>query len=357
MSDSESEDRQPEGEAPDGIMAAIQQMESAFNSSLRQVTSRIDQLTELVLSKPSGAETPKGRTAKVAESPKGKSPLHGGPWRRKSASSSAESRAEDEQVAETTHWADRTGNLADGPILEFPDDDDEQDPACEVQVSEHTQKLLTSVFTHTVTNTERRKVRQEFLVPNVDNTRCPKLDSIFKAPGSAFKGEAKSAESDLSRIQAYVLDPVGPLVQLLEGTREGTLTKEAAESAITAAITFVGNASSHISKLRRKKVLKELNPDLQDLAGDDTLFKVAAPKLFGTGFEKTLKERAEAMKLLKGARPPQKGAQKQFFRGTHPSGPRRGGGYNTNRGGRGRLQPYQYARGKDSYNNRFPPKR
>ena len=46
------------------------------------------------------AETQKRRTAKVAESPEGKSPLdlHGVPWRRKSTSSNAESQAEDERV-------------------------------------------------------------------------------------------------------------------------------------------------------------------------------------------------------------------------------------------------------------------
>ena len=73
MSDNESKDRQPQDETPNGIMADIQQMESAFNSLLRQVTSRVNQLTELVLSEPSRAETQKGRTAKGAESPKSKS--------------------------------------------------------------------------------------------------------------------------------------------------------------------------------------------------------------------------------------------------------------------------------------------
>ena len=103
----------------------------------------------------------------------------------KSASSSAESRAEDERVAEPTCLADRTGNLADGPVPEFPDD--EEDPASEVLVSEHKQKLLTSVFAHTMTNTERRKMRQEFLVPNVDNTM--KVPKKSWTPFSKLQGQ------------------------------------------------------------------------------------------------------------------------------------------------------------------------
>ena len=82
---------------------------------------------------------------------------------------------------------------------------------------------MTASFSKTLPNAERRRLRQEFLVPRVDNTRCPKLDAIFKAPGSSLKGEAKSAESDLARIQAFVLDPVGPLVQALEGVKERSL--------------------------------------------------------------------------------------------------------------------------------------
>ncbi len=74
------------------------------------------------------------------------------------------------------------------------------------------------------------------------------MPPIFKSPGSSLKGEAKSAESDLARI----LCP-GPLVQALEGVKEKTLEFVDAEAALTSAITLLGNESSQISKLRRKK--------------------------------------------------------------------------------------------------------
>ena len=97
--------------------------------------------SNLVLSKPSGAETQKTRTVKGAQSPSLETRLSGEPGfeakslpkardlftevrgERKSASSSVESRAEDKQVAEPTHLADKTGNLADEPIPEFPNDE------------------------------------------------------------------------------------------------------------------------------------------------------------------------------------------------------------------------------------------
>ncbi len=77
-----------------------------------------------------------------------------------------------------------------------------------------------------------------------------------------------------------MLDPVGPLVQLLEQTETGTVSQEEAAATITNTIQFLGNASAQISRLRRKRVLKEFNPDIQDLADDDTNFEGSAPHRF-----------------------------------------------------------------------------
>ena len=55
-----------------------------------------------------------------------------------------------------------------------------------------------------------------FHVPKVEETRCPKQDSVFKTAGLSLKGEAQAFEQDLARIQTFVLDPIRPLVQLLE---------------------------------------------------------------------------------------------------------------------------------------------
>ena len=95
-------------------------------------------------------------------------------------------------------------------------------------------------------------------------------------------------------------------------------------------IAVLGNASSQISRLRRKKILKAVNPSIQDLAED--LFSGSAPNLFGSGFERKMKDRAKSMKLIASASKPPPGPKK-FFRGGRPTAPQRGGGQ-ARRGGR-----------------------
>ena len=342
--------RQSSAEATGSLLAAIEKMGSNMSASMEAMASKIEQLA----SKPPPTESGKQRKPAGTELPtKGKKP-RGAESSSKGKGRLVESRdtelsGEDTSDSEEDHWADRQGDVRDMQTPVFYDSDDE----VSLEVSEDTSKLLSKSFTTTLPNAERRRVKQDFPVPRVNVTKCPKLDPIFKAPGAALKGEAKSAESELGRIQAFMLDPVGPLVQTLEGIRAGTLTYEDADHAISSAISLLGNASSHISKLRRKKVLKELNPDILDLVEEDSHFTKAAPNLFGSGFEKTMKERAEAMKLLKGAKKTE-GARKPFFRSTRPPRPHRGGGY-FSRGvvRRGRYQPYpRRGSGRGDYHHR-----
>ena len=75
------------------------------------------------------------------------------------------------------------------------------------------------------------------------------------------------------------------------------LSVEQFKAALYAAIQLLGNASAQVSRLRRKKILKSINPEIQDLAEED-LFSAAAPYLFGEGFEQKMKDRAESLKIL-----------------------------------------------------------
>ena len=117
-------------------------------------------------------------------------------------------------------------------------------------------------------------------------------------------------------MHAFVLDLVGPLVQLLELCQSGIMEQDEAILTLFVAITLLGNTSPQISRLRRKKVLKELNADIQDLANKEDIFKEAAPKPFGNGFERIAKEMAEAEKLLK------EEIKKPFFEPTASPTPR-----------------------------------
>ena len=55
--------------------------------------------------------------------------------------------------------------------------------------------------------------------------------------------------------------------------------------------------------LRKKRVLKAVNPDIQDLTDKDEPFTKASPDLFGSGFRARMKEWAESIKILKVAKP------------------------------------------------------
>ena len=213
---------------------------------------------------------------------------------------------------------------------------DDEDGATEsptsITLSEDNTTLITSSFTATLPNATRRKVRSNFPLPEIQETRCPWLDSLFKS--SLLAAEAKAADTELACIQAFVLDSVGPLIRILKATEEDQTSEDSVsldeeKVAIADALRLLGNASAQISRLRRKKILKAVNPEIQDLADED-IFASAAPDLFGQDFEGKMKERAESLKLLNAASKPP--PSKKFFRGSRPTRPQRGGGQN--RGGR-----------------------
>ena len=122
----------------------------------------------------------------------------------------------------------------------------------------------------------------------------------------------KDTETELTRIQAMIHDLIGPLTTLLHDFENvgGELTSEQFQMTLGSAFTLLFNASAQVSHLRRKKILKAVNPEIQDLAGED-IFSVASPLLFGEGFEKRMKERTEALKILSAAKTSKQ--PKQFF--------------------------------------------
>ena len=113
----------------------------------------------------------------------------------------------------------------------------------------------------------------------MSETSCPNLDPVFK---SSVKAEVKTADSELARIEAFMLDSVGPLASVLNAMEKcgDDFTLEDAQSALRNAIKLLGNTSSQICRLRRQKILKAVNPDIQDLA-DEEIYSDAAPNLFG----------------------------------------------------------------------------
>ena len=108
------------------------------------------------------------------------------------------------------------------------------------------------------------------------------------------------------------------MVEVLEGIDPGSISVEDARSALSESLCLLANASAQISRLRRKRILKAVNPDIQDLADEDKPFTKASPYLFGSGLEARMKERAESVRLLEATKPP----SKKFFGPAAPLSPR-----------------------------------
>ena len=137
-------------------------------------------------------------------------------------------------------------------------------------------------------NADRRQLQQQFIVPDATFTASPRLDKVMAAECSK---STKSADQQLSRIQALFLDAVGPLSGLLDSINKGTeVALDDVEGAVKAALTFIGNASSQCTSLRRVGILEEYNKDLVSFSQEsDDLFASATSTLFGPSFaEKAL---------------------------------------------------------------------
>lgn len=169
-------------------------------------------------------------------------------------------------------------NWADISVDEVPDysvplnrEDDPEDSRPTLQVSENTAKVLKAAFTQLLSNQSRLQTRKPFQFPDVEVAWCPKL----------LQREQKQPDTTLARLQSLVLDAVAPLTVLLEQAQSGSLTGEQVTDAAQAAITLLGNATTQISRERRKKVILSLNKSVHPLAEDEEVFQDAAPLLQG----------------------------------------------------------------------------
>ena len=221
------------------------------------------------------------------------------------------------------HWGERDVDkrLNDySAILTWPDEESGEDPSVRptIRVSESTAKTLKSAFKKPLSNTTQLQVRKAYAFPNVEDTRCPKLDCAIK---QNLKKDVKDTDSNAARLQIFIIDAVTPLVFILEEAQKGTLTSQSAAEAAKAALLLLGNASAQMTKERRQKVTKDLNKDLMSLAKDPEMFEDAAPLLFGALFEKEMKEHLEPEVSQTVDGPPKLGAEVTSFfsRGPPPA--------------------------------------
>ena len=270
-----------------------------------------------------------------------------------------------ERQEKATSQAKRDSSVLEEDLVEddfkeddlFEEDNTGDTKSLTFPVSEATKAFLQTAFCvpKPADNKVRRAWRSKFGLPEGDETRCPKLDSIIKGE---LPKEALEADRKLSRFQNFVLDATGPLVAALEELSNSDAPDPSlVTAAVQQSLMFLGNTAAHLSQERRTKALARLNPDLKSLV-DDEDFSKAAPFLFGSGFEKKAKERAEALECLRKASNPstQKSGQpprKQFFRGSRSqqTGGSGSGYYHRQRD----TRPYQRQRQNfrtQSYNSR-----
>ena len=309
--DSQSADPAITGQsATNRILTELRNMRSSFGGMIEDINTRVDELSEKVNNPP-----PSTAPSQIPEST---------PARR--------------------HWADDDSTAQDRPLVgpHCWNNSDDEDGDCQravIKLSEEDEKLVRTVFSSTLPNAERRRLRNSYPTTGLPQTKCPRLDPVFKS-SLASKTDTKAIDSELARAQAFILDPIGPLTYILgklesdQGVSSEELGKTLRES-----ITLLGNASSQISRTRRKRVLKTLNPKMQDMAEEQELFGDSAPNLFGNGFESKMKERSDSLRILEKSSGPPPAKKRQFFRQSHPTGPQRGGG-SANRGGSYRSRNY-----------------
>ena len=121
-------------------------------------------------------------------------------------------------------WADReVGGLENYPDdLSWPISDDEIEaddppeekspPGTTISLSEDNSRLVAS-STKVLAPDDRKRLRSAFPCPELQETRCPRLDPIFKT--ASIQKETKVIDAELAQIPALIHDPVAPLIRLL----------------------------------------------------------------------------------------------------------------------------------------------
>ena len=224
------------------------------------------------------------------------------------------------------------------------------------KVDKETEDFLHEAFS-TMENEDRKDLRRQFIVPDTPFTMAPYLDKVMAAECS--KG-TKATDQAHSKIQALFLDAVGPLTQLLDGINKGQkLVIEDVEAAVKAALSLMGNASSHCTALRRTNVLEEYNKDLVSFGQDSELFTSATTTLFGPSFHEKAVEHLKQLQTLRQAQSAPKPVNNQNFPKAPSRYTQRGGKANYFLQRRQASQPYprggySNSRGKGAMSTHHP---
>ena len=117
--------------------------------------------------------------------------------------------------SQTVSWAEEM-DMRD-PLLD--DDTPTKDSAriAVVPVTSRTNQFLDKAFTKRMSGAERRDLLSQYTLPQNNLTRAPFLDAVM---GSECSKPCKSMDRSLYTLQGLLLEPIGPLSQLLEAVND-----------------------------------------------------------------------------------------------------------------------------------------
>ena len=171
--------------------------------------------------------------------------------------------------------------------------------------------------------------------PDTKWTTCPSLPPVVEA---TLPKDAVKEDKIAFRTQEMYMEAMAPLVSCLEQADGEEFTLKEVIPMIQSALVLLGDAVQHQSSLRRKELMKHLNPQLQSLMKDSD-FKDAQPSfLIGEDFGENAKTKLEAAAALKKTVYPPSSKLKQW--GFQPSHPRK------NNWGHQGGKPLHYGPGK-----------
>ena len=144
-----------------------------------------------------------------------------------------------------------------------------------MEVSKETKRFLVDKCTRGVANEVRRRTRGRYPLPKVAATKTPQLDPLMNAEASTG---AKVYDKELAKIQSFVLDALASLTTVIDkyDSREVPSVKNYREASLAAA-ELLGNASVRISRLRRERIVTDVNRALLPLALEDDNFVDTLP--------------------------------------------------------------------------------
>ena len=147
---SDREDMETASQSADRILERINSMEGNLRKDIRDVTQRVDLLERRDKSRPPPSKK------RATESP--------------------------------IEWEDRRHEDSESlPMPYWPPSDEEgrgTTPATTIRLSEDNAKIVSAAFQNALPLEERKRLRKGFPCPEIQETRCPRLDPIFKATPS-----------------------------------------------------------------------------------------------------------------------------------------------------------------------------